>query len=553
MTILPSPNVLLDLNPQDNPAFSNWYPNQDRAMSVIIDWLVNPNMKYLCATLPTGSGKSLAAAITAKLSGMRTGVLTNTKGLQDQFMADFYQMGFHDIRGQNYYPCILLDGSGTTVDQGPCHAGISCVHRENDCTYYSKLEEASNSKFVVTNYSFWLAQAKTHAQRGGGIGRMELLIMDEADEAFGAIESYLQTHISTEDCRNARIQLPDSARLPDTWLAWKQWAHDQIPRVELTERRMRQDIQLTNGANTKGSDVKKVDINRIRQVQDLIRKLELLRGSVGDWVWRTTGGGRSGGGFGVLFTPVWPGQYSNLIFGNSKKVLVMSATLTPKTADLLGISKEERMWLEKGSAFAPYRYPVQHIQTIRVDHRATDVDMRVWTNRIDQIIDRRLDRKGIVLPVSYDRSDYFVRNSRHRDKIVTHRSGDVSTAVDTWRRSAAPSVLVSPSVGRGWDFPHDECRYVVIGKIPFPDGRDPVVKARNDGDSEFAGYDTMQTIVQETGRGMRSPTDWCETFIIDDHWGWFWNKNSQFAPEYFMNRLKKRTTVVPNPPPITGF
>ena len=458
----------------------------------------------------TVTHNSLISALAAKLSGMRSGVLTSTKGLQDQFLADFHRIGFRDIRGQNAYPCILTPEAKLRVDEGPCHSGLKCPHRDSGCIYYSELAGAGKSKFVVTNYAFWLTQSATGAaMRPGGIGNMDLLIMDEADDAFGAIESYLSTHISVADCRAAGIRLPERDRHPSTWTNWREWAHQELPAANYKERNMRQTIQQTGTLARISSE----ELIEHRRVRDTVRKLELVRSSLGEWVWRTTGGGRSGGGFGVLFSPVWPGRYSNLIFGRAKKVLVMSATLTPKTADLLSISEEDRVWVETESPFPAANTPTQHVKTIRVDHRATDVDMRAWVNRIDQIVERRADRKGLLLPVSYERGDYFYRNTRHRAITIMHESGGVVEAVNKWRHAAPPSLLVSPSVTRGWDFPDDECRYIIIGKVPFPDGRDPLVKARREGDPDFAGYEAMQKIVQEAGRGTRSPTDWCEDKI----------------------------------------
>ena len=553
--MLPPPSLLLGLGPGDNNGdngFLGWYPGQDRTVSQVLEWLQDPNKKFLCATLPTGSGKSLVSAITSVMSGMRSAVLTNTKGLQDQFVSEFGKIGFQDMRGQSSYPCILLPEAGLRVDEGPCHAGMTCPYRDSTCIYYHELGKASRSKFVITNYSFWLAQAHTYAQRGGGIGRFGLVVMDEADQAFKAIESYLTTHLSAEECKQAGVRLPTGDRLPQAWLDWKHWAHEQLPRAEAAERRTKQGLpsEAENSQNYDKSTQAKME--RVRVVQGVVRKLELLRSSVGDWVWKTTGGGRQGGGFGFLFTPIWPGEYANLVFGQAEKVLVMSATLTPKTADLLGIPEEDRTWIEVDSSYPPGNTPIQHIKTVRVNHRSSDIDMRSWANKIDQIIDRRLDRKGLVLPVSYQRGEFLAAMSRHSRIMITHQPGEVLSAVRFWHDSPSPSVLVSPSVTRGWDFPGDLCRYIVIAKIPFPDTRDPVVAARKDGDPDFSGFEIMQTLVQEAGRGTRSPDDWCEVFVTDGNWGHVWMNNSQHAPEFFRKRLRKQTDLIPDPPPLTG-
>ena len=198
-------------------------------MSVILEWLANPTgPKFLCANLPTGSGKSLQAAITAQLSGTRAAVLTSTKGLQDQFLADFHKVGFRDIRGQNAYPCILMPEAKLTVDEGPCHAGAQCPHLNADCIYYSELARARDSRFVITNYAFWLAQA--NMRPGMGIPRTPLLIMDEADDAFKAIESHLTANIAREECRAAGFSLPTKERQPKEWRDWQEWAHIHHPR-----------------------------------------------------------------------------------------------------------------------------------------------------------------------------------------------------------------------------------------------------------------------------------------------------------------------------------
>ena len=55
----------------------------------------------------------------------------------------------------------------------------------------------------------------------------------------------------------------------------------------------------------------------------------------------------------------------------------------------------------------------------------------------------------------------------------------------------------------------------------------------------------MQDLVQASGRGMRAPDDYCETFIVDDSISWFLFKYKEFAPEWFVNSYKK-VRVIPD-------
>jgi hypothetical protein len=49
---------------------------------------------------------------------------------------------------------------------------------------------------------------------------------------------------------------------------------------------------------------------------------------------------------------------------------------------------------------------------------------------------------------------------------------------------------------------------------------------------------TAKTIVQATGRSIRSADDHAVTYILDLDWDWFFNKNKKFFPKDFLACLK---------------
>ncbi len=115
--------------------------------------------------------------------------------------------------------------------------------------------------------------------------------------------------------------------------------------------------------------------------------------------------------------------------------------------------------------------------------------------------------------------------------------------VDRFKRSDPPSILVSPSMVTGYDFPYDDARYQVIGKIAFPDGRSEVMKARHAKDPEYGYYLAMQSLIQACGRGMRAPDDTCDCFITDDHFSWFMGKCRKMAPKWFLDAVRTTRTI----------
>ena len=544
MTTTPGGPGLL-LGGDDNLArrFPHWRQGQRDALSSIVRWYTGPN-RFLCVSAPTGSGKSLLAAMVMNMGVGRSTILTATKGLQDQLTGDFESMGLVDIRGQNAYTCVVSEERPqVSVAEALCHMGKKCDVRDTQCSYYTRLTTAKRARYVVTNYAYYLAQTR----HSDGIGGVDLLIMDEADQAMKSVESSLRTYIGRPEMDQAGLSDMFPNEDLGEWQNWLNWAGNAWLDASMADKEAKRQIKEYFD---RGDRPPTSIIYHGRRMAGLASKLETIRGAVGEWVvepYQTV----SGMMVGWSFTPVWVDTYSrHYLYRDVRKVMLMSATLTPKVAGILGVDTEEMEWLDIPSYFPPHNTPIQHVSTIRVDYRATDVDMRAWVSRIDQVLDRRADRKGIVLPVSYKRCEFLKQNSRHTGRMIVHDRRSTGAAVEAFKRAGDGAVLVSPAVVRGWDFPGDQCRFVIVGKIPFPDGRGAVNKARAKSDPEFAGFDTMQTIVQEAGRGSRSEDDWCEVLVLDDHWGWFWHKNGKYAPRWFWERLKRKTDMVP--PPLQG-
>ena len=288
MTGLPAPGLMLG-----HSGFPGWYPGQELAFRQVMDWIADPDRRYLCAAIPTGSGKSLLAAMAARASGRRGVVLTATKGLQDQLLRDFYEIGMVDVRGQNNYPCVVDVERQRSADDGPCHSGLHCPHQLQGCPYYDQLRRATASDLVVTNYSYYLAQTTTQH----GLGDVPLLILDEADQAFHTIESHFTTTLRRADLEPLGILFPQS---PENWTEWKRWAFRAHARLQHLERMAKQEIAAEYG------DVKRIPAQAMRSLRMIARaaqRLQVVAASIGDWVWELTP-------VGYRFVPVWPGEYA---------------------------------------------------------------------------------------------------------------------------------------------------------------------------------------------------------------------------------------------------
>jgi ATP-dependent DNA helicase DinG len=463
--------------------------------------------------IPTGVGKTLVYMAGAVLLGGRVVVLTSTKALQHQLMVEFSSIGAVEIRGRGSYPC--RREPSRTADDGMCRYGVSCQYKERGCYYQDALDRARSSNLVVTNYAFWLAA-------GARLGKFDTVVMDEGH----AGPEWLCSHLSsTMDLRMLSRLTGDLLVFPSIddlpWWACRLQASldDQTKQI------------IKDGVNFDSRQL-------LRSISKARRRLETL-GLVA----------LDGSNLVVdspqpdlyQVDPIGVSRYADsLLFLHSPRVVTMSSTLTPKTLALIGHGSTPVK--QFSSPFPVNRRPVYILDTVGISHKSTQADLDMWAALIKQVVGSRSDRKGIVHTVSYDRTKRVVDTLDPRG-VITHDRNGLQKAVAQFRSSSPPAVLVSPSLSTGYDFPGDECRYQVIGKVAFPDNRSPIAQARAKKDPQLYLYLAIQDLIQTCGRGVRTMSDYCENIIIDSHAEWLLHRGSKFVPQWFQSAVSVRSTL----------
>ncbi len=586
MTTLPPPSILIP----SLEAYTSWYPGQDEAFSKILDWLHSP-ARFLGVEAPTGTGKSLLGFMSAHLTGHRAVYLTFTKGLQKQLGDDFPDK-FHDIQGKSNYLCNHPEHMSdenlpiTPVDEAPCTYRFKCPMRGSGCTYYDSVRQSEQDPLISTNYAYWMSQMKASTQ---GFGNRSLLILDEAHLALNALESHLKIVLTIEDFAQGDVDMSyvDFPSSFDSLDEVRNWASRSKLPVTQRATALMDDLEeldkllmtlhdnqskdgfSRNAESSTAKDQIKTRSRKLAILSRLLEKLDSLEESMGDWIWEYKEAGTTPV---WEFTPLWPTEYAEKhLFSTRaidddtkkkdadappprvpiKKILLMSAVLNPKTLDLLGIAESERKMISLPSTYPPMNTPIIHLKTVAMNHKTSDRDLRTWMERIDEIVGQRLDRKGIIFTVSYTRMRQILSQSAYGHLMMSHDTDNVISQVEAFKAAPAPAIFLSPAITSGWDFPDDECRYIILGKLPYPDTQSPVMQARMKMDKTWPGYLAMETLEQASGRGTRSFSDWCEVFIIDDSWSnWYWKNNRHFSAEWFRRRVVGRMDHVPRPRPL---
>lgn len=503
--------------------FDDWRPGQRLAIRTAL-YAKTP---HTVIQSPTGSGKSTIAIALCAMTEGRTATLTATKGLEDQYaqVCDF----LYDVRGQSNYECLAAKnelrrfftffrqhGHAPGCDMGPCHSGIPCTLKESGCLYYDRYRGALASQHPLTNYSYWISMRRFSK----GLGPCERLNLDEAHA------------LPEELMSNCRIEIRPGlveGNPPKSLKGWKRWAAAKLDAL----------------APAAGDP----DDLRVRR-RHLTEALTQIASMDETWAWDIQYDGS------VVFEPTVPRLLLPLLYdkATAPKIVYLSATITRSTLRLLDIPDDQVTFQIMKSRFPVERRPVYLVESCRVDHKMGDIDKAYWLSRIDKIIKHRRDRKGIIHSVSYLRAQDILAASKYRGiMIAPRRASELAAAVATFRTAKAPVILLSPSIATGWNFPYREAEYQILAKMPFPDTRSHIVKARIEATEGYRDHLTATTVEQTAGRIVRAEDDQGETFIVDDHARWFIPRarDLEMLSTSFLDAVQYVSTPPPPPSPLT--
>lgn len=502
--------------------FTDWRMNQEQAISNVVS--NTKRSTVICA--PTGFGKEVLCVASAIMSGKPTCIVTASRGLEDQYYNTYKEIGMVDLRGRDNYICTLKDDERFTCSDG---YNARCPYKGTIMCPSSQAEmRAATSNLVVTNYDKW-----TSARRfGQGFEHIQHVIFDEGHNAPEALARAMQVELGHKEIETLGVEFLDGSAADD-FKAWKYWAIDTRGVAEEALKAARQKLIGV-------SDPKTSWIRHYTHMRNLVRRLGIISTAPAkDWVVDQTE-------HGYQFDPIRPGRYAEAaLLLRVPKVTFVSATITPKTMFMAGIGRDNFNFYELDSDFDPRRCPVYWVPTMRVEYGK---DLSLLWNRLDQVLSsraKRLSRNGIIHTVSFNRQEQIFNSSRFAGDMLVNLKGNPPTEmVERFKsRPDTGSILVSPSVGTGYDFPDSTCRFQFICKIPF-EPPSKIQKARQEQDKEYVYARAMQTLVQQFGRDVRSNKDWSERFICDDHFGeWFYGRYKHLAPKFFRAVFKQADTL----------
>lgn len=470
--------------------------------------LAHSEYRFSGTCAPPGAGKSPVLISASRLmDASRTLYLTVNKPLQNQLMDDFADsdIGMFSLVGHSSYSCMQ---SGFADD-------FECADGRDRCAYWRDVKTAQSRTHVTSNIHNWASIAL--AGDPGRFGKFDLLIIDEAHKLESMLCEILSITVVEHTVSNLlRLSLPISANI-DEWARWAQNA------VSVAELEISQHKRFAESSRT---------VKLLTRLSNLLVRIAEIDTTTETWIVESVDGG-------FKLTPAFAEHYAEeYLFRGIQRVILSSATLTPKDLTYLGLKNTDFDFMDVESGFDHARRPFYYWPVLHVDYDTMKIDgcVRQLVNKFDRLIDDRLHLKGITHSVSYAYAERFKEESRHR--IITHKSREAQRAIAQFMEDPDPGHFASPVLTEGLDFTGDKARYAFFWKVPSKYSKDPLTAARKKRDKSYTTYLAAKDILQGYGRLMRDFTDGGECFILDRHWG-DWMIKSFPWPKYFRAAWKR--------------
>ena len=455
---------------------------------------------------PTALGKSAISLTIGKWAG-NASILTPTNMLVRQFSDEFEtEPGTFPTVGKllrrSLYTCPRVAEGRLTCEDAVAQYGGTKKMKEKlgcsrDCEYIRDLGRARGRGVGIYNYYTYLAHK---------LYRPVLI----ADEAHGLINVI-------QDLSSAKLWRHKYRYPPDMWNY-----SDVVRWVEGLESR----DQLLDGLlDEVRSTTPRYVIKRDREMWNMCsppEERELLKMLPID----------------VADAPphFWPSRV--------RKIVLMSATISRKDIESLGLSKRRVLYLESDSPIPVERRPVISVPVAKVNRgsmtSATE-GIAAWIE--ENMLPRYQGCKGVI-HATYSQAKMFRERWSGNDRFIFHGKTDTAARYRDFLESPPESgrVLVASGMYEGLDLVDDLGRWQVIAKIPYPSLGDPAIEYKMRQDQEWYTWQALKLVMQGCGRISRRETDFGETYVLDSSFRSLYSSSlrMELVPGWFRSAVQFR-------------
>lgn len=516
--------------------------------------------RKIILSAPTGIGKS-AIAMTLVKSYEKSFVVTLSKNLQDQYVNDFEMLV--PVKGKSNFPCfktmeqkkIDLQEYDVAMSQGiSCEKG-ECIERTKEgktqnckfkpriqafeektfqeiiCPYYEQKYSALLADHSVWNYHSYFQTVKYNRGIYGEYLNRNISIFDEAHSIENQIIQFVEIEIIKKHIDECEIRI-ESYDLSD---------------IEMIIQLVR-DIAEFYARKAKEIRESKIyqenpDYNKIRKIDGDFERFARVRSELSsdpeNFIINKPEY-KKGKFKSIVIKPLDVSKYVKEFFITPFQIF-MSATINKDSfCQNMGFSSDEIAFVDTSHSPVPLENRrVEFLNTARLSYQDPTVnENRIWL-KIDEILSKHKNQKGLILTSSRVRCKNIVKNlslkNKNRVRMCHARNPDEKTQDDVIKEHANSEngVLISSSLWQGVDLKDDLSRFQIIAKSPYPNYTEKWVESKMERYPLWYSSQTITKILQGIGRSIRSKQDWAVTYVLDSAVEPLLNNSKNLVPKSY--------------------
>jgi Rad3-related DNA helicase len=538
--------------------------SQMKIVDNIVHSFLDKKKRNVILSAPTGSGKSIIAAVVARVldtitngNGQSAIFMSSTNALVNQYADTFNhhnESEFFRIKGASNYPCNYFISKGNTTATGEeCAKNdldvMEQTHFCNKCSYDKAKGLAKTTNNLITNYALFMTSAttnRTHCSRNLQVFDEAHLIndvycefvavtidvtnLDAIIKILNNLASKFSSHVDA--IQGIRAEIQNQMVTDSNYIKFFDRARSIFTETAKEAARL---ADLHTDVREKARYLK-----ISKRVANIAHKIKEFLKNDYEHVFDNSTVGI------VSVKPIFVSEMMEALLG--KYNLFMSATLSVDfAATTMNLDPDETDYIDVGVVFPPENLPLFFVGTTALNyHQMQMPETFVNLGKLcANIIASHGNDKGIILTPSFAVTKKIVDNlgrfksiySKNSDvKIFEHQSGkQASEIVTEFKEYEGAAVLLSPSIFEGIDFADDHSRYQIILKTPFASlGDKRMSKIAKDYPEIYRSIGLLK-IIQGIGRSVRSSTDTAATYFTD--------KSSETLYNSKLNIWKNRFSV----------
>jgi len=524
-----------------------WRKGQKEAIIEIINAYYN-NVKTVILDAPVGSGKSIVGMAVAWLLNFKNKkgyILASDLSLQEQYERDFkkFNLNWGSIKGIDNYICIdnmEKNSLGTCRIRNKQPRSMHCY---NSCPYFMAREAASQSPSSLLNYAYWLIMMNYVYTRMGEdsiFSPRDFSICDEGHKILDIIQNHYSPRFDSKT-------LEKIEKLTQFFALYK--IHDHIKdygdikhSVDKLFKTENQDIlHKILSEIEKSFEEYFIAINKLKKkvdedyphddppkewrealylcdwLKDLHCKVEDFNDIITKTSTRNIVKNPSGEDeltFNCLEESYMMHRYFHQWTGFT---LLMSATFADPSKYLRSIALGTAKYIKMTSNFDFKKSPIYFYNKRRMSWNQINGNLPWLYEKINEILDKHSNESGIIHTASYDLAlkIHSGISKKHRRRILVYSGTEEKRQVLDILKVNKNKVLIGPSLLEGLDLKDNWSRFAIFAKVPYLSLSDKFVATKLKINNEWYNQRTIMSILQGTGRSVRSETDWAVTYFLD--------------------------------------